>query len=175
MDIQILIHDARNGDKNAFGEIYDRYIDAVYRFVYFRIGEKYNTEDVTEQTFVSIFEHIREYEEKGLPFEAWLFRIARNKIIDYYRKQKPRVGLENIVDLEDPKRGPEKYTEESFDHEHMMTCIRQLPDSYQEIIILKFIEEKENEEISVLLDKPISHIRVLQSRALQKLRSIMHI
>ena len=174
VDIQQFVTDARNGDKEAFGKLYDTFLDAVYRFVYFRVSSREDAEDITESTFVSVFEHIGEYKEHGIPFEAWLFRIARNKLIDYYRKRKSGIPLETIAEMQDVHDGPEKQTEQALTKEIIMKSIRELPDSYQEIIILKYIEERENEEISILLDKPPAHIRVLQSRALQKLRSILH-
>lgn len=172
MELQKLVRAARSGDKGAVGKIYDTFLDAVYRFVFFRVGTREDAEDITEAVFISIFEHIRDYKEKGLPFEAWIYRIARNKIIDHYRTHKPRVSLEEIT---------EKPSDESVENkvltkltkEYVMNFLRTLPESYQEIIILKYIEEKTNEEISELLDKPLAHVRVLQSRAIGKLRSVV--
>lgn len=172
MELQKLVAGARRGDKEAVGKLYDTFLDAVYRFVFFRVGAREDAEDITEAVFVSVFEHIRDYKDKGLPFEAWIYRIARNKIIDHYRSHKQKVSLDEAV---------EKPSEESVEHnvvtkltnEYVMKFLKSLPESYQEIIILKYIEEKTNDEISELLDKPLAHVRVLQSRALQKLRSIV--
>lgn len=175
VNITKLVTDARNGDKEAFGTLYDTYLDAVYRFVFFRIGIKEEAEDITETTFVSVFTHIDTYKEHGLPFEAWLFRIARNKIIDYYRKKKQTVTLDAVVGLEDTKQGPEKKTEIALTKEMVMKKLRELPDTYQEIIILKYIEERDNEEISTILDKPVDQVRVLQSRALARLRTLLQL
>lgn len=168
-----LIHDARNGDREAFGKLYDTFLDAVYRFVYFRVSSREDAEDITEQTFVSAFEHIGNYKEQGLPFEAWIYKIGRNKIIDYYRSKKKHVSLENAIGIPDGEQNPQRDAENNLTKEYIMTCMQRLPESYQEIIILKFIEEKTNEEVSVLLDKPLAHVRVLQSRALSKLRNLV--
>lgn len=175
VDIQKALKDARNGDKEAFGKLYDTYLDAVYRFVYFRVGVREVAEDITETAFVSVFEHIGEYKEQGVPFEAWLFRIARNKLIDHYRSHKPNVPIDEIADAPDGATNVEHEVEVKLTKEYIMDCVRRLPASYQEIIILKYIEEKTNEEISELLEKPLPHVRVLQSRALAKLRSILTI
>jgi RNA polymerase sigma-70 factor (ECF subfamily) len=171
--IRSLVHDARNGDREAFGKLYDNFLDAVYRFVYFRVGTREVAEDITETAFVSIFENIGGYNERGLPFEAWVYRITRNKIIDYYRSKKKTISLAESADVSDDKQNPERETERQLTKEYIMDCIRVLPESYQEIIILKYIEDKTNEEISELLDKPLAHVRVLQSRAVQKLRTIV--
>jgi len=173
VEIHNLVHDARNGDREAFGKLYDNYLDAVYRFVYFRVGTREEAEDITESAFISVFEHIGDYEEHGLPFEAWLFRITRNKIIDHYRSRKPKAPIEEAEQLTDPNGSVEHEVEVKLTHEYIMTCVRTLPETYQEIIILKYIEDKTNEEISALLDKPLAHVRVLQSRALQKLRTVV--
>ena len=173
VEISKLVHDARSGDKEAVGVLYDTFVDAVYRFVYFRVSTREDAQDLTEETFVSIFEHIGTYNERGLPFEAWVYRITRNKIIDYYRSKKKTVSLEESADYPDEKQNPERETERQLTKEYIMDCVRHLPESYQEIIILKYIEDKTNEEISELLDKPLAHVRVLQSRAVQKLRTIV--
>lgn len=175
VEIAKLIHDARNGDKEAVGVLYDTFLDAVYRFVFFRVGTREDAEDITEASFVSVFEHIGQYKEKGLPFEAWLFRIVRNKVIDHYRSRKPNVPIDAVLDTPDATKDVEHEVEVALTKEYIMDCIRALPVTYQEIIILKYIEEKTNEEISELLDKPVPHVRVLQSRALQKLRTIAKI
>ena len=173
MKIRSLVHDARNGDREAFGKLYDNFLDAVYRFVYFRVGTREIAEDITETAFVSIFENIGRYNERGLPFEAWVYRITRNKIIDYYRSKKKTISLAESAGVPDDKQNPERETERQLTKEYIMDCMRLLPESYQEIIILKYIEDKTNEEISELLDKPLAHVRVLQSRALQKLRAVV--
>lgn len=173
MEIQQLVHDARNGDKEAVGVLYDTFVDAVYRFVFFRVSTREDAEDITEAAFVSIFENIGKYNERGLPFEAWVYRITRNKIIDYYRSKKKTISLAESADVPDDKQNPERETERQLTKEYIMECVKLLPDTYQEIIILKYIEDKTNEEISELLDKPLAHVRVLQSRAVQKLRTIV--
>lgn len=173
VEINALVFEARNGNKEAFGKLYDTFLDAVYRFVYFRVGGRAEAEDITESVFVSIFEHIGQYKDQGVPFEAWLFRIAKNKIIDHYRSHTSRVSLDEIAETPDDAEDVPRTVERILTKEYIMECIRRLPASYQEIIILKYIEEKTNEEISKFLDKPVAHIRVLQSRALQKLRSIV--
>ena len=172
--IDQLVKRASSGETDAFGELYDIFLDAVYRFVYVRLGNKADAEDITENVFVSMFTAITRYVDKELPFEAWVYRIARNKIIDHYRSRKAHVHLEEIAEIADSHERPEVRLETQMSRETVLRAIKQIPASYQEIIILKFIEDKTNEEISAVLGKPITHIRVLQHRALVALRKVVH-
>lgn len=170
---QQLVNLAQAGDTEAFGKLYDTYLDAVYRFVYFRVGNRLDAEDVTEQIFVSMFESINRYVDNGKPFEAWVYRVARNKIIDFYRTRKVHVNGDEIAEQPDTQALPEELTERQLTKEAVMKSLTKIPRQYQEIIILKFIEDKENEEISSILRKPVAHIRVLQHRAIQSLRTAL--
>lgn len=170
VNIQHLVRLAGAGDKDAFGKLYDTFLDAVYRFVYVRVGSRQDAEDITEQIFISMFTAMSRYVDNGLPFEAWMYRIARNKVTDYYRTRKSYVQLEEITEIADTHPLPEEQTETVLSGEAVMKSLTKLPPQYQEIIVLKFIEDKSNEEISSILEKPIVHIRVLQHRAIQALR-----
>ncbi len=174
VDIQQLVKLASAGDVDAFGKLYDMYLDAVYRFVYVRVGNKPDAEDITEQIFVSMFTAINRYVESNVSVEAWIYRIARNKVIDYYRTHKSHVQLEQIAETADPSELPEDRLATRLSHEAVMKGLRHISPKYQEIIILKFIEDKTNEEISALLSKPVAHVRVLQHRAIQALRKKLH-
>ncbi len=134
---------------------------------------KEEAEDLTENIFLKAWEGLNGFQDEGAPFEAWLFRIARNSVIDYYRTQKKYVQLEAITELEDNNLSPLDYTELKLTYEAALRALEKLSDAYKEIIILKFVEEKTNEEVSTILQKPVSHVRVLQNRALKKLRRLL--
>jgi len=174
--MQALVEKVQKGDKNAFGEIYELLLDRVYRFIYFRTGNKEDAEDLTETVFIKIWKSIPSYKNKGLPFEAWVFRIARNIVIDHYRTKKPKITLdENLKDsLPDNKETPEDLLHNEMLKKIILNKMRLLPEAYKEIIILKFIEDKENSEISDILEKPIDQVRVLQSRALKALKALIY-
>lgn len=171
-----LVEKVQKGDKNAFGEIYDLLLDKIYRFIYFRVGSKEDAEDLTENVFVKIWKNISTYENKGLPFEAWVFRIARNTVIDFYRTKKQKITLtDNISEtIADIRESHEELLHNKMLKEAIFNKMQSLPDSYREIIVLKFIEEKDNKEISEILEKPIDQIRVLQSRALKALKILIY-
>lgn len=171
LDTHEIVNLSQNGDTEAFGKLYDIYLDAVYRFVYFRVGNRQDAEDVTEQIFVSMFESISRYVDDGKPFEAWVYRVARNKIIDFYRTRKTHISVDEIEEQADNQDLPEELADRQLTKEAVMKSLTKIPRQYQEIIILKFIEDKENEEISQLLNKPVAHVRVLQHRAIQSLRA----
>ncbi len=175
-EMQALVEKVQKGDKNAFGEIYDLLLDRVYRFIYFRVGNKEDAEDLTETVFIKIWKSISSYENKGLPFEAWVFRIARNIVIDHYRTKKQKVSLnETLIDtLPDNKDSHEDVLHSQMLKEVIFDKLKHLQDNYREIIILKFIEEKDNKEISDILEKPIDQVRVLQSRALKALKILIY-
>lgn len=174
--MQALVGKVQKGDVNAFGEIYDLLLDRVYRFIYFRTGHKEDAEDLTETVFMKIWKSISSYEDKGLPFEAWVFRIARNIVIDHYRTKKQNVTLDENLEntLPDNKETPEDLLHSKMLKEIIFNKIKLLPEAYKEIIILKFIEDKDNKEISDILEKPIDQIRVLQSRALKALKILIY-
>lgn len=173
--IDDLIRRAKTRDKDALGELYDAYLSRIYRFVYFRVGNREDAEDLTEQVFVKIFEHIETYEERGLPFEAWIFRIARNQITDFYRAHKEKIPLEEAKEVVDPHPMPEEETEQKLEYDRVRAAMKKLPMHYEEIILLKFIEEKSTEEMSLILGKSAPHVRVLAGRAIAKLREILKI
>jgi RNA polymerase sigma-70 factor (ECF subfamily) len=164
---------AKQGDAAAFGFLYDTFLDQIYRFVYVRVGNREDAEDVAEQVFLAAFKGIVSYEDRGVSFEAWLYTIARNKIIDHYRTKKVAAPLETAEQIQDKGKLPDEITEEHLMHETLMNTIHTLPPAYQEIIFLKYIEDLENPTISSILGKPVDQIRVLQQRALKKLKSLM--
>lgn len=172
-NLQLLIKQAQVGDSESFGKVYDLLLDKVYRFIYFRVGKKEEAEDLTETVFLKAWQGLKNYQDDGVPFEAWIFRIARNLVIDYYRTKKQLISIEGIKETKSNDLTPEEQTELKLTYESVLRGLEKLPDSYKEIIVLKFIEEKTNDEISTILQKPVTHIRVLQNRALKKLRKLL--
>jgi len=173
VNIQQLVTLASAGDTDAFGELYDIFLDAIYRFVSLRVGNRADAEDITEQIFISMFTAIKRYTDNGVPFEAWMYRIARNKVTDYYRTRKAHVQLEAVAEVPDTRANPEEQVIHTMSRESVMKSLSEIVPTYQEIIILKYVEDKTNEEISAILEKPVAHIRVLQHRAVQALRKVV--
>ena len=165
---------ARDGDTLALGQLYELFLDRIFRFIRFRVSTAEDAEDITQEVFLKMWRGLKSYRAGGVPFEAWLFKIARNSVIDHYRKQKPAISFQNAPTIADTKKSPQDTALESISKQEVLNKLKKLKPAYQEIIILKFIEERETKEISAIMDKPAAHIRVLQSRALNALRKVIN-
>jgi RNA polymerase sigma-70 factor (ECF subfamily) len=162
-------HDAR-----AFGELYDRFIERVYRYLYFRTGSHPEAEDLSEQVFLKAWEAIGRYRWQGRPFLAWLYRLAHNAHIDYVRSSRPTTSLDNAarpIDL--PSPGASVELARTLDAQVIAGALAQLTTEQQQVIVMKFIEGLDNEQIALAMDKREGAIRALQMRALISLRRVL--
>lgn len=168
--VDMLVGKAKGGDRAAVGKLYELFLDRIFRFVRFRVNSLEDAEDITQEVFMKMWRGLGNYKADGAPFEAWLYKIARNRVIDYYRQQKTAVPFDRAGQIADNGKSPEKTAIEIISKQEALSGLRKLKPSYQEIIIHKFIEELENNEISAIMNKPVEHIRVLQGRAIKALR-----
>jgi len=171
--IEELVKKSQDGDWESFGKLYDIFLPTIYRYVYFKTPSSYS-EDVTENIFLKIWENIHQYQPRqDSTFSAWIFRIARNTINDYFRKHKSFDEIsENLPDkscLSDPQK---KFIDK-FNSEQLKKAIADLPEKYQQIIIFKYINDLSNAEIAEILEKTQGAVRILQFRALDQLRTIL--
>src|SRR6266536_1357997 len=161
-------------DPNAFGELYDHYVERVYRYLYFRTGRHPEAEDLTEQVFLKAWEAIGRYRWQGRPFLAWLYRLAHNAHIDHVRSQRPTTSLTNDerpLDLASPSASVE--LGRALDAEVIAGALAELTIEQQQVIVMKFIEGLDNEQIAQLMDKREGAIRALQMRALMSMRRVL--
>lgn len=162
---------AQAGDSEAFGKIYDEYVTPVYRYIYYRVNSNI-AEDLTEDAFFKAWKHLKKYKKGKYPFSSWLFKIAHNLVVDHYRKNK--VPIEMIDEtIEDESYGPDQKANLKLNNIRLHKLIKKLPDSYQQVIILKYINELDNTEVASAMGKSEGAIRTLQHRALEKLRSFI--
>ena len=164
---------ASQGDKQAFGILYTCYLEEIFRFVYFKVGRKPIAEDITEEAFIKTWESLpRIYKKDGKinNFRAWLYRIANNLVIDFYRKSKP---VDNI-EYSEPGNSPlsEAIAIEHEESNQLAQSIRKLKPDFQQIIILRLINELSHKEAASIMNISESHSRVLLYRALKKLKGI---
>jgi RNA polymerase sigma-70 factor (ECF subfamily) len=175
-DDSALIQKAKEGDADAFGNLYERYADSVFRFIYSQTANRFDAEDITGDVFLRAWQSLTKYEERGFPFSAYLFRIARNVMIDRSRKQKPVSEIpedellvgENTHDLE-----PSTILATKLQHKEIVKTLEQLREDYRTVLILRFFNDLTTEETSDVMGRSAGAIRVLQHRALSSLRKLL--
>jgi len=176
---KILFSRLKYKDKEAFVKVYDLYIDSIYRFVYFKIGHTEEAQDLTSLIFLKAWNYVQEGKLGNYgSLKPLLYKIARNAVIDHYRKSSPTIEIniddENIkLDLPDEKEDIIKKMEIASDMEIVQNKFKELKDEYREVIILRFIDELSVGEIAEILDKPKGNVRVLVFRALKSLRDLL--
>lgn len=174
LDETTLIQRAKT-DKEAFGRLYELYVERIYNYVYYRIGNHADTEDLTSRIFFRAMEHIVTYEDQGVPFSAWLYRIAHNLVANWHRDHSRRlqVSLDDIASWRVSEIEPESDTELMEDKEMLLAAIRRLPAERQEILILKFVERLSNAEIGDIMGRSEGAVKSLYHRTLLVLREEM--
>jgi RNA polymerase sigma-70 factor (ECF subfamily) len=171
-----ILERAQRGDAEAFGEIYDSYVPRIFRFAFLKIGSRENAEDLTSETFLRFWTYIRKEEIESDTAEPILYRIARNLIIDFYRKKE--IAVQEIDDevancLKDERSDFAKELMEREEIREMMEMLKEIKDEYQEIIILRYVEGFSPEEIANITGKSKGSVRVLSHRALKSLEKVM--
>lgn len=169
-----LIYRAQGGDESAFGKLYDEYFQRIYRFTLIKVGRKQDAEDLSHQVFLSAWKNIRNYKHKGFPFSSWLYKIAQNAVIDFYRTQRSHIDIEDVrEDRLGTQSSSDENLERSMEIERVRKKLLKLKDDEQDVLIMKFIDELSNKEISAALKKSEGAIRVIQHRALKQLKKLL--
>jgi RNA polymerase sigma-70 factor, ECF subfamily len=169
-----LVRRAVEGDPDAFARLYDLHVDGVYRFIFFRVGDGQVAEDVTSQVFLKAWEKLDGYQMRGLPFAAWLFRIARNLVIDYYRARRESVPLEAPEAIHVASdTDVDNNVAEKIELENLLALLHQLTDDQQQVLKLKFIDGLTTDEIAHQMGKRGGAVRALQMRGLQSLATLI--
>ncbi|MFP4322205.1 MAG: RNA polymerase sigma factor [Anaerolineales bacterium] len=159
-------------DREAFGELYERYVHRIYNYIYYRTGHHQDAEDLTAKVFIRALNHIQRYDDRGVPFSAWLYRIAHNLVANWYRDR----GRRKIIPLEDYfqtgtlENLPEDKAVSREEQEALLRSIRRLPPERQQLLMLKYIERLSNAEIGEIMDKTEGAVKSLYYRTLAFLR-----
>lgn len=173
VNLKDLIEKAKKGDSQAFSFIYEKCFTPIYRYLYIRMKNKEEAEDLTQVIFIKILKSVSKYRNLGKNPWAYFFSITRNALTDHWRKKKNVITaepVENFINLRDEKKDSLDLFEESERAELIKKAIGKLDESHREIIILKFINGLSNKEIAKLLNKNEDAVRQSQCRALRKLK-----
>jgi RNA polymerase sigma-70 factor (ECF subfamily) len=168
-----LVKQAKSGDPEAFAKLYDAYVERVTRYVFFRVSEEDDIEDLVSQVFLKAWENLDRYKTGAAPFIAWLYTIARNLVIDHYRTRKNTLPLEEAVALPSELEMPDDEAQIHFDLEAMRDALQVLSKDQQQVLVLKYIAGLPNENIAKVMNKREGTIRGLQMRGLQTLAKYM--
>lgn len=160
------------GDPEAFGELYTRYIKKIYNYVYYRTGNHQDAEDLTSRVFYRALAHIGNYTDRGVPFSAWLYRIAHNLVANWHRDRDRRkiIPLDDYMASDNDQNAPEAVTETHEETEFLLETIRTLPKDRQQLLMLKFVERLSNAEIGAIMNRTEGAIKSLYHRTLLSLR-----
>jgi RNA polymerase sigma-70 factor, ECF subfamily len=170
-EIQGYVKMAIDGDVDAFGVLYNTFVNQIFRYVFFQVNDRMKAEDITQEVFIKGWQAIRTCRGKEDTFSAWLYRIAHNHTVDTLRKNKTEMSLE----LMDPvgSANTESEAEKSLEWQKVVAALKTLPEPQRQLIILKFMEGAENDEIGDIMKKRQGAIRALQMRALDNLRQTL--
>lgn len=170
-----LVDRARTGDRAAMGAIYDLYVTSIYRYVLAHVGSTSEAEDITEEVFLRVIEHIGRFEWRDVPFSAWVLRIARNQVISHHRRRgaRPTNVSTDDFDVEDSRPGPEPQVEHALTMTEVQEACRRLPPLQQQIIALRFGSGLSVRETAESLGKTENNVKVLQHKAIAKLQKLL--
>ena len=167
-----LINLART-DPEAFGVLYERYVERIYNYVFFRVGSSGDAEDLTSKVFFKALKSIGSYKHMGLPFSAWLYRIAHNLVANYHRDRMRgrEISIENLTLPDTGKHpAPEQKMQQNQENDFLLRIINDLSPQKKELVLLKFVQNLTNEEISYVFGKTEGAIKSLYHRTLLELR-----
>lgn len=168
--VERLVAAAKAGDPEAFGALFDRYYGPVYRYVAARVGRPSDAEDLAQLVFVKALEALPRYEQRGVPFGGWLFRLARNVVIDHIRTRREHVTLEVIVEKSTDDEGPDELAVLRQEMDSIAHALRRLTPEQREAVELRFFAGLSAKEAAEVMGRQEGTVRGLQFRAIAALR-----
>jgi len=158
--------------RKSFLSHYNTYFEKIYRYIFFRVGKDQQlAEDLTSEIMLKAYEHFEDYDEER-KFSVWIYRIAHNHLVDYYKKVKAKqVPLDDVENILHKEHNLDTMVDTAIETEKVEEVLDQLPDQQREIMVLKFMNDLSNKEIADILSMTEAHVRVLQHRALGFLRT----
>ena len=170
---QEILARASKGEQEAFGLLYEQYVERIFNYVYYRTGNVHDAEDLTARVFYRALHHIQNYTDRGVPFSAWLYRIAHNLIANWHRDRSrhQEIPLSDIPNLHHKGDAPETALVQNQERDALLRIIRHLPAERQHLLILKFVEHMSNAEIGEIMGRSEGAVKSLYHRTLLALRN----
>jgi RNA polymerase sigma-70 factor (ECF subfamily) len=168
----LILNRAIQGDHEAFGKLYEEYVERIFNYVYYRTGNQHDAEDLTARVFFRAMRRIPQYQERGLPVSAWLYRIAHNLVANWHRDRgrRPEISLDEGFTAVPHSEHPEITLLQVEEQDYLLRIIRDLPPERQQLIILKFVEHMSNAEIGQIMGRTEGAVKSLYHRTLLSLR-----
>ncbi len=168
-----LVRRAQNNDQEAFAQLYEEYFDKIYRYLAMRVGNEMEAEDMTQQVFLNALRSISSFRWRGVPFSAWLYRIAHNQAVDHLRKKRKRASVPLDESLISSGDSPHSTTELKMDIEQLLTATKRLTEAQREVISLRFSSELSIALVARIMGKSQGAVKALQHSAIVALRRTM--
>ncbi len=169
-----LVQRACEGDANAFGRLYELSVDRIYRYIYFRVSEDETAEDLTSKVFLKAWEHLPRFKSSSSPFIAWLYTIAHNSVVDYYRVNKPSEQLDQAQDVPASDPLPEAQFERSAAAQSLRLALQQLTKEQRDVVTMKLLDGLTTDQIAARMRKSPGAVRALQMRGLHSLARLIN-
>ena len=174
-DEESLVQRAQQRDEEAFAMLYEEHFDKIYRYVTLKIGDQAEAEDLTQQVFLKALQSISSFRWKGIPFSAWLFRIAHNQVVDYFRKKKRYATAPLHESLAGNGIDPQLAAEQNLDIEQLLSATKRLTGAQREVISLRFSGELSIDEVAKIMGKSQGAVKALQHSAIVALRKALSV
>ena len=163
------------GDKDAFGQLYEKHLDEIYRYIFYRVADHIESEDLTEITFIKAWDALtRQKQNKEIRnFRAWVYRIAHNLVVDRHRKKREIISIEQVTVSASTDLGPEEIIQQNELRTQISKLVFQLEGAMREVIVHRFVNQLSHAETAQIMELKENNVRILQYRALKRLRALM--
>lgn len=170
-----LVKQAQSGDVEAVGLLFDKHYRAMFRYFFARVGQRQQAEDLAGELFTRMVHHLPTFTPSGVPFRAWLFRIAYNLTMDHFRvaNGKPLASLEQAAVQAQPEQNPVWRVEQQMTHDSLHSALEALVPEQRQVIMLRFLAELSLQETAVVMDRSLSAVKTMQHRGLKTMRALL--
>lgn len=173
--IRSLVKKAKERDPDAFGKLYDEYVDQIFRYIYYKVGNFADSQDLTGQAFLKAFENIDSFEVRDVAFSSWLYRISHNLVVDYFRRESKResVPIDEQPQMPSNRGNPVDQVMADLDSERLYKALHKLTHNQREVIVLKFIDNLSNSQVAEIMGISVGAVKSTQKRGLLSLNRVL--